>query len=575
MPAARAALWLSTATDCRIDCGRIVLQWLTGTVFGPQAARGTESAMRKPTDKLQRDLPASFSSEAPPVLLPYQQRWLAIDSPLKVGEKSRRIGLTWAEAADDVLIAAKEGGQNVYYIGYNQDMAIEYVEACAMWARAFNRAAAAIEEGLWDGDDDEKHIKTYTIRFPDSGRRIVALSSRPANLRGKQGVVVIDEAAFHDKLDELLKAALALLIWGGKVRVLSTHNGNQNAFNELIQEIRGGKRKGEVFRTTFKEAVQQGLYRRVCLRLGKAWTSAAEAEWVKEVYAFYGDAAAEELDVIPKDGAGRYLSRALVERVADGAAEVLTLALADEFTFYSKGQREREVEDWCDEHIAPRLARLDRNLSTYVGGDFARSGDASVLWPAQRQANTNLKTPFVIQLRNVPHEQQAQVAFYLIDRLPRFTAGAFDGRGNGEYLAEVCAQRYGSTRIAQVKASPEWYRQNMPRFKQAFEDATATVPKHEDIYTDLLMVEVRNGLASVPDNVRKQGTDGRMRHGDAAIAMVMMLFAAATMDGVAIEFQSLGARDSARADQMGSLGGVAITDDGFGTVSARPNLRGF
>ena len=161
---------------------------------------------------MQTVLPNTAAVEAPAVLLPYQQQWVSIDAQLKIAEKSRRIGLTWAEAADDVLIAAADkgaGGQNVYYIGYNQDMAIEFVEACAMWARAYNRACSDIEEGLWEEDRDDKHIKTYTIKFPDSGHRIVALSSRPANLRGKQGVVVIDEAAFHDKLGELIKAAAA------------------------------------------------------------------------------------------------------------------------------------------------------------------------------------------------------------------------------------------------------------------------------------------------------------------------------------------------------------------------------
>lgn len=96
-------------------------------------------------------LPATHAADAPPpVLLDYQQAWIADDSQLKVSEKSRRTGLTWAEAADDVLIAAaakSAGGMNVYYIGYNQDMAIEYVEACGMWARVFNHAASAVEEG--------------------------------------------------------------------------------------------------------------------------------------------------------------------------------------------------------------------------------------------------------------------------------------------------------------------------------------------------------------------------------------------------------------------------------------------
>ena len=194
-------------------------------------------------------LPNTATAEAPAVLMGYQQRWVADKSPLKVIEKSRRTGLTWGEAADDVLTAASNrsaGGQNVYYIAYNQDMTIEYIQACAMWARAFNHAASEIEEGFWEDDDADKNIKTFTIRFPASGFRIVALTSRPSNLRGRQGTIVIDEAAFHDQLDELLKAALAMLIWGGRVRVISTHNGVENPFNELVEDIRAGKRKGTV-----------------------------------------------------------------------------------------------------------------------------------------------------------------------------------------------------------------------------------------------------------------------------------------------------------------------------------------
>lgn len=133
-----------------------------------------------------------------------------------------------------------------------------------MWARAYNLAADEMEEGIWE--DGDKEIKTYIIRFPNSGFRIEALTSRPSNLRGRQGRVILDEAAFHEDLDELLKSAMALLIWGGCVRVISTHDGEDNPFNELIKEIRAGKRKGYVFRSTFKEAVDQGLYQRVCLK---------------------------------------------------------------------------------------------------------------------------------------------------------------------------------------------------------------------------------------------------------------------------------------------------------------------
>lgn len=93
---------------------------------------------------------AKVADDAPPTaLLKYQQDWIADDSPLKIAEKSRRVGLTWAEAADNVLIASAEGGSNVFYISATQDMAIEYIEACGMWARHFDMAASDKNADIW------------------------------------------------------------------------------------------------------------------------------------------------------------------------------------------------------------------------------------------------------------------------------------------------------------------------------------------------------------------------------------------------------------------------------------------
>ena len=239
---------------------------------------------------------ATPADAPPPVLLPYQQAWIADEAQLKVWEKSRRVGATWAEAADAVLRAAEVGGSNYFYISAAQDMAREFIEAVAMWAKAFSFAASAIGEGIWeDGVDPEagrRFIKTFEVSFPN-GRRVLALSSRPTNLRGKQGNIGIDEAAFAPELAGLLKAAMAMLLWGNRVRIWSTHDGTENPFNALIQEIRAGKRgSATVHRITFDDAVAQGLYRRVCLRKGVAWTQESQDKWVAEARAMYGDDAA-------------------------------------------------------------------------------------------------------------------------------------------------------------------------------------------------------------------------------------------------------------------------------------------
>ena len=116
--------------------------------------------------------PSAIHTVARDVLLPYQVRWIADDAAVKVGEKSRRVGITWTEAADRALSAAATAGMDTWYIGYNKDMALEFVETAAAWARQFNKAAHAIEEIVLD--DERRDILAYRIRFA-SGHKIVAL----------------------------------------------------------------------------------------------------------------------------------------------------------------------------------------------------------------------------------------------------------------------------------------------------------------------------------------------------------------------------------------------------------------
>ena len=92
----------------------------------------------------------AFEEFGPKVLLPYQARTVSLleSSACRVlfVEKSRRVGLTWGLAAYAVLRAGREksaGGMDAMYISYSQEMTREFIDACAMWARAFNMAATA------------------------------------------------------------------------------------------------------------------------------------------------------------------------------------------------------------------------------------------------------------------------------------------------------------------------------------------------------------------------------------------------------------------------------------------------
>ncbi|WP_028314679.1 hypothetical protein [Desulfatibacillum aliphaticivorans] len=489
------------------------------------------------------------SHRTPAVFLGYQQEWAKDQAQVKLWEKSRRIGASWGEAGEDTLLAASENGMDVFYIGYNKDMAQEFIEDCADWARFYNEAAGEIEEFLFDDEADEKKsILAFRIRF-HSGHKIVALSSRPANLRGKQGKIVIDEAAFHDDLAGLIKAAMAMLIWGGRVVIISTHNGVDNPFNELIEAIKAGKKPYSLHTTTFDDALADGLYGRVCLRRGIEWTQEGQDAWRKDVVDNYGDDADEELFVIPAHGADIYLARTLVLSCMSPDIPVYRWKCKDSFVHEHEFVREKAAREWCEENLKPHLDRLDPYLKTYFGEDFGRTGDLTDIFPLQEQPGLKYHAPFVADLRNVPFEQQRHVLFYIVDRLPRFTGGALDSRGNGQYLAEVAMQRYGSARIHMVSPSQGWYQETMPKYKKAFEDKEILIPRDSDILEDHRSVKMRKGVAKVPDDYRTKGSDGGQRHGDSAIAGCMAWYAVQNIDGVEIDFNSTGKkRASTRMD---------------------------
>lgn len=198
-----------------------------------------------------------------------------------------------------MLYAAKVKGMNTIYASYNHDMTENFIKDCAFWAKHFNLAASQIEQVVLK--DENKDILAYQIRFA-SGFTIKALSGKPNNIRGKQARVVIDEAAFCDDLGELIKAAIALLMWGGQISIISTHKGIDNEFNKLIEEIKAGDRNYSHHKITLDDALADGLYKRICLASGKKWTLEGELAWRSQLYSDYGIGASEELDCVPFSG---------------------------------------------------------------------------------------------------------------------------------------------------------------------------------------------------------------------------------------------------------------------------------
>ncbi|MCG7565865.1 terminase family protein [Pseudoalteromonas sp. CnMc7-15] len=477
------------------------------------------------------------------ILFKYQRDWIEDDAVVKIAEKSRRTGLTFAEALDDVMSAvAPTNAQNTYYLGSDKEMAKEFIDACAFWAQKLNMVMGEIEEGIFEDEDEDgtkKSINTFEVKFPSSGRKIVALSSNPRNLRGRQGNVVIDEAAFHDRLDEVLKAAMALTMWGGKVRIISTHNGVDNLFNTLITAARRGDKKYSVHHIPIDKALEHGLYKRICLVSGQRWSKEQEQQWLEAQVALYPtkEAANEELYCVPSQGAGQYLSRRLRSRAQSDECVVERFTAPDGFESWTEEQRVAEVNTWCEQTLDSLLSQLNPDLSHAFGEDFARSGDLTVFSIGEVNQDTSVNVPFMVELRNVTYEQQKQIMLYIATRLPRKRGMAFDATGNGGYLAEAAALKFGTELVDCVHLSQAWYREWMPKLKDYFETNTITLPKDQDVLDDLGHIKLKDGIPLV-DKGKSTGSDGQKRHGDSAVS-IAMLIRAVEMDGSAIEFTGL------------------------------------
>lgn len=493
---------------------------------------------RDPAEQLPGDLPrgAEIPDDLDPlaegVLMKHQREWLEDDSDLKLAEKGRRAGITFAEALDDTLIAASSraaGGSNVFYIGDTKDKGREFIGYVAHFAKVVSKELVEIEEFLFKDerkDGTSRDISAFRVTFA-SGFRVEALSSRPENIRGLQGVVVIDEAAFHADVREVIDAVNALLIWGGKIRVISSHNGVLNPFNDLINEAKAGKNPFSVHFIPFQKAVDNGLFRRVCLMKGKPYSKEAEQEWEKLIRGAYGTRLAQmrqELDAIPADAQGAALSRTIIEQATIKGVPVIRHVLPDAFKTAPKPLRDAMTREWLKTHVEPHLKALDPRRRHDLAQDFARSGDSSDLIVQEMGQDLVREWKLVIEMRNVPFETQRDILFFVGERIPRFGHAAFDATGNGAYLAEVAAQKWGA-RVSEIKLHQEWYRQNSPAYIEAIGDGSVKIAADDDIVRDHQALQYVGGVIKVPDDMRYKGSDGLDRHGDTAIAGILAWFA--------------------------------------------------
>ncbi|WP_287916048.1 hypothetical protein [Comamonas sp.] len=488
-----------------------------------------------------REIPANFNPTAEGVLMKHQREVVALNRSIVAIPKGRRTGITFAVMLRKTLVAAaskEAGGDNVYYIGDTKEKGLEAVGYAAKFARTIAKAhgsVSGIEEFLFEDVDPAtgktKQITAYRIRF-SSGFQVCALSSRPANIRGLQGHVVIDEAAFHPDVQGVLDAATALLIWGGQITVISSHNGKNNAFAAFCRDIEAGRYGDDatVYTVTFDDAVANGLYERVCWMKGETPTVEGKAKWYAKIRNAYGvrkAAMREELDAIPRDGSGVRLPGVWVDRaMVLPETLVVRLALDDDFVKKSMEERKSWVDDWIKRVLDPVLATLDPSVRHVFSQDYARHRDFSIWGGHALTLGLRRQCRVVIEMHKVPFAQQKQITFHAIRKLPNRCGGAMDATGSGEALAEVTADEFGHAHVHQVKLNRAWYSTWMPKFLQGFEDGMLDLPKDANMAQDLTAIDDVEGVPMVSKLRRDDLKDPELqRHGDSAVMLALGWFA--------------------------------------------------
>lgn len=298
----------------------------------------------------------------PYTIQPYQAWWhahaplaMGSDAPSRLAEKGRGLGLTLMSAMDALLLAHTKDRITIPVAGRAGDTSDEFVE------KTWDLIRDAHDPDFFAPRLD----KTATVELDNRSRIIPLPGGSPEKSRSKRLIHgVLDEFAFHEYPDRLLKAIRGSQTEGGTLDVISTHNGSDTRFYDLTDRARTGQAPFKHFwfpihdpkswrqDLPVKDQVDAGL------RLIAPWLSVRTLEEFRlDDPAGY----AQEMLCEVMDATLNLLSRELVTKATDSA-----------------------LPDWglpyvgtdARLHIYTVPKRPDGDLDpAVVGIDFARTGD--------------------------------------------------------------------------------------------------------------------------------------------------------------------------------------------------------
>ncbi|MDX9785457.1 MAG: terminase family protein [Desulfobacterales bacterium] len=222
------------------------------------------------------------------IFYPYQQRWVTTDSRFKVGMFARQTGKTFTttfEVAKDCQVADIEGRRARWVILSRGERQAR--EAMEEGVKRHCQAMGAVIKAVETEYRGDATYKALEVVWPN-GSKITALPANPDTARGFSANVFLDEFAFHQDSRKIWTALFPVISAGWKLRVVSTPNGKDNKFYDLMT---GDDPVWYRQTTDIYQAVNDGLPRNIeelkrALDDEDAWAQEFELKWLDEASAW-------------------------------------------------------------------------------------------------------------------------------------------------------------------------------------------------------------------------------------------------------------------------------------------------
>lgn len=412
------------------------------------------------------------------IFMPYQGRWITDRSRLKLMEKSRQIGISWATAYATVSRTALASARYDEWVSSRDDaQARLFLEDSKLWAGNMDLAAQDLGEQVID--PERKH-SAYVLRFAN-GRRIHSMSSNPDAQAGKRGGRVLDEFALHPDPRKLWTIAYPGITWGGSMEVISTHRGSQNFFNQLVREAReaGNPKKLSLHRVTLEDALDDGFL----WKLQQSLPSDDERQEMSE---------ADYFDWVKSGTADEesFLQEYMCKPADDNAAFLeYDLIAAAEYPADTNWQR-REG------------GRL------YAGIDIGRKKDLTVLWVLEELGDV-LYTRHVEALRNMRKSDQEKILWPWIELCDR---SSWDATGLGIGWADDAQDKFGEYAVEAVTFTTRSKEALAYPVRGKMEDRKLRIPYSNPIRADLRSVTKQVSAAGNLRFTAERTPDGHADH---------------------------------------------------------------